>query len=424
MFYHMRCGILVSIRGGVVRQFSPFANVHYENTWSQKISFPEGSLAAYTHAKSAALKRRPESLLPPSAWWMNGGIVCNVMPEEVWGDAHCAELLDMIRQTCATHPVPDCDFFINKRDYPHLKRDGSEPYSRFFGDGPLLRERYSSYAPIFSFYTGHDFADVTIPLTEDWKLAGTGDVTPPPWDAAVAVAIFRGTATGNGISPDTNVRLRLAVHGVRHPGYVDAGIVSYNQRDKVVGVQADGTVLIDFLKPCMHSLPPLVPWMTLAEQAKRHKYILYADGHCAASRYGALMKSGRTILRVESDRKGDGGHMWLFDHVISAVVEDDREDVPPDADHFLIRSDLRNLNETIDYLRANDSVAQAVAGNAMTKSPTKAAILEAWRLAMSSVPRVAERPPPGTKMWFSPYDARYAVLHRGDTSNRVFSTKL
>jgi len=376
--------------------------------------------------KSSVLRRRPEVLLPPSSWWMNGGILCNVMPDEVWGDAHCEELLDMIQQTCAEHTIADCDFFINKRDYPHLKRDGSDPYCRFLGDGPLSRESYTSYAPIFSFYTGDDFADVTIPLTEDWRLATSVEETAPlaPWDDAAPIAIFRGSATGNYITPDKNIRLKLVLHGVEHSEYVDAGLVSYNQRDKIVGVRRDGAVLVDFLRPSEHGLPPLVPRMTLQDQAKACKYILYADGHCAASRYGALMKSGRTILRIESERKADGGHLWLFDDAVSAIVEDGTDNVPDDADHFLIRANLRNLNETIAYLRTHDLVARCVAGNALAKAPTRARILDAWRKAMVSEPKLTERPSKGFRMWFSPYDARYAALRRTDASTRMFSTKL
>jgi len=81
----------------------------------------------------------------------------------------------MVSETCNRREVPDCDFFINKRDYPHLKfhkDQGSgeggggddaeqpgrpvEPYGFIFDcddrdpeqDVELGREVYASYAPV------------------------------------------------------------------------------------------------------------------------------------------------------------------------------------------------------------------------------------------------------------------------------------
>lgn len=61
----------------------------------------------------------------------------------------------------SSHQVPDCDFFLNKRDYPQLKFNADreepvEPYGFIFdrddrdpdADVPLVRHKYSSYAPI------------------------------------------------------------------------------------------------------------------------------------------------------------------------------------------------------------------------------------------------------------------------------------
>jgi hypothetical protein len=38
-----------------------------------------------------------------------------------WGDQFLFQLKDMLAETCATREIPDCEFFINKRDYPQLK---------------------------------------------------------------------------------------------------------------------------------------------------------------------------------------------------------------------------------------------------------------------------------------------------------------
>jgi len=40
---------------------------------------------------------------------------------QLWGDQLLVPLRDMLHTMCETRQVPDCEFFINKRDYPHLK---------------------------------------------------------------------------------------------------------------------------------------------------------------------------------------------------------------------------------------------------------------------------------------------------------------
>jgi hypothetical protein len=427
MFYGMRCGILVCIRSGKLALFAPFANAAYRNAWSSRLRFTGGSASAYIAAKSAATGKRPEAWLPLEAWWMNGGILCNVAPAGVWGNAHCEELKAMIRAACESSSggvIPDCDFFINKRDYPHLRMDGSEPYARFLGSGGApTAEGYASYAPIFSFYTGSAFADVPIPLPEDWRLCSdeaARDVRENGrrWDETAPIAVFRGTATGSGITPETNVRIRLVLYSAAHPDVCDCRFVGYNQRDKVVAASADG-ITVGFLSAA--TLPPLAPHMSISAQIAAYRYIVYADGHCAANRYSSLMLSRRPILRVESERQADGGSLWLFHGLVGAVVDaDGGEANVATADHFLILADLSNLAATVQYLRAHDEEAVSVAARAYALAPTRASIAAAWRLAMQAVAEHAAGAAPGEgKAWFSPYDSRYAQIGRRDASARM-----
>jgi hypothetical protein len=113
-------------------------------------------------------------------WWANGNILCNVQVSDehkrhphFWGDQHLPHMKDMIQQTCAAREVSDCDFFLNKRDHPQLKSDLSEPYGFLYEEErpSLPREKHASYAPILSFYTSPEFADVPFPCAEDWMAA-------------------------------------------------------------------------------------------------------------------------------------------------------------------------------------------------------------------------------------------------------------
>ncbi|RLN89447.1 hypothetical protein BBJ28_00013828, partial [Nothophytophthora sp. Chile5] len=213
-------------------------------------------------------------------WWANGNIICNEHcryrnkedETQYWGDQFLTQLRDMLEDACKHRNIADCEFFINKRDYPHLKENLSEPYGFLFDkddrnpaeDIPLTEHLYSTYAPIMSFYVSKRFADIPFPCSEDWE-AATGLVFPQsfrhthcdkcpcrnpthcendyecfcevgpnkrkrhgiedardlftasnfrkfykPWEEKVNTAFFRGSATGGGTTVETNQRLHLA----------------------------------------------------------------------------------------------------------------------------------------------------------------------------------------------------------------------
>ncbi|EQC28953.1 hypothetical protein SDRG_13290 [Saprolegnia diclina VS20] len=278
LFFHMRCGIFVMIRAGKVVLFAPFVNKDYENNWAEFLKFDssDGSFKAYYEEKRNHYRR--ENIIPDiRKWWANGNIICNehckdnrqLDETQYWGDQFLAQLRDMLDDCCKHRDLPDCEFFINKRDYPHLKNNLSEPYGFLFDrddrnpdeDLPLTQYKFPSYAPIMSFYISNRFADIPFPCSEDWE-AATGLVFPPsfqhthchhcpcknkrnceanwecfcpgdrkyhgistvrdlftasnfkkfdlPWEDKVDTAFFRGTATGGGTTIDTNQRLHLA----------------------------------------------------------------------------------------------------------------------------------------------------------------------------------------------------------------------
>lgn len=96
MFYHLRCGIYVMVRGGEVVIFAPFVNKHYTNNWGlgfKMVSDQGGDSAAhpitnryesraaverYYDQKEALFGYQKDNYLPDTAeWWANGNIICN-----------------------------------------------------------------------------------------------------------------------------------------------------------------------------------------------------------------------------------------------------------------------------------------------------------------------------------------------------------
>ena len=128
LFYHMKCGIFVMIRNGKLRIFAPFVNSEYRNTWGNQLLLEgDGSLSSY-YSQKDGLYRDEEVEPDKTKWWANGNIICNELskPEDrnktqYWGDHFLAALRDMIGEACRTRQLPDCEFFLNKRDYPQLK---------------------------------------------------------------------------------------------------------------------------------------------------------------------------------------------------------------------------------------------------------------------------------------------------------------
>jgi len=311
---------------------------------------------------------------------------------QYWGDHFLLQLKDMIAETCANREIPDCDFFINKRDYPQLKFNADrqvpvEPYGFIFNkddrnpdeDVPLAEHEYATYAPILSFYSSDRFADIPFPPSEDWE-AATGQIFPPsmswkptdqmkdfpkirdlftatnlqkfekPWEDKRNVAFFRGSATGGGVTCETNQRLNVSrlchlweQEGSPYKGYLDAGVVKWNLRDKKIAGDK-----MTFLKKDSFDFG-LANFTPIYEQSS-FKYLLYIEGHCAACRYGFMMCLGSVILKVDSLCVAD--EMWYFPLL------------RPYVDHVPVKSDLSDLAEVIEWCRANDDKCREIAANA------------------------------------------------------------
>ena len=360
LFYHMRCGLYVMIRNNAVQMFVPFCNTFYRNTWVNT-SFKHGDRHSYYHTKP-----EKENVIPDvDEWWSNGGLVCNVRQRAIWGDHYLANLRHMLESVCAHQRVANAEFFLNKRDWPQLRVDGRDPCPQFFppGSDALRSERFDTHCPIFSFYTREGYADVGFPTPYDWKMGtrekSTFGYHAVPWEDRVPTAIFRGSASGSGVTIESNQRLHAAylshcwgVHGHKYSklnllndgyAYMNAGLTSWNLRDKKHA--AGGHVAYI----CTASLPfDLKSYMSFSTQC-RFKYMLYIDGHCSASRYSEMMVSGCVILRVSSPN----AH-W-FTPLLRAG-----------ADHLAVKEDLSDLAEVIHWCKTHDAECARIARCAYT----------------------------------------------------------
>jgi hypothetical protein len=292
LFFHMRCGIYVMIRNRKLRVFAPFVNTEYRNVWADHLRIEgDGTLDSY-YTQKAGLYREEQIEPDRSKWWANGNIICNELTKfedktksQHWGDHFLTPLADMLGEVCRERNVPDCEFFLNKRDYPQLKVNVQrgvpvEPYGFIFDkddrdpdqDVDLVPERrFKSFAPIVSFYAAAPdrFTDIPFPSSEDWEGAcglvfphtfmherkkdGSIVINGNPrdlftetnfrkfersWDdGRVATAFFRGTATGGGTTIENNQRLKVAWLGDQWKDDPEKGGVEPYLDAAIVGVR-------------------------------------------------------------------------------------------------------------------------------------------------------------------------------------------
>jgi hypothetical protein len=141
------------------------------------------------------------------------------------------------------------------------------------------------------------------------------------WDdpSRVPTAFFRGTATGGGTTIHNNQRLMVAhlAHSWKDDPekggeipFLDAAIVGWNMRDKKI---SSGPMT--FLRSNEFGFTAGKHHFTPIYEQSRYKYLVYVDGHCAACRYGFMMRLGSVILKVIQAKDSEMiFFFWCRDH--------------------------------------------------------------------------------------------------------------
>ena len=276
------------------------------------------------------------------------------------------------------------EFLLNKRDAPLLP----------------LAEAAPGQLPVFSQYTcAATHADLPLPCLSDYRrsLAGlwvgecihpqTHPEAVPPWETRRPGAVFRGGATGGGVTAETNPRLRLCALSAtwwrdrRRKSLLNAALTSWNPRHKR---GADGVVRV--IDPAT-AAPPLTRedvgrrnFLTMRQQAQWRYYVLL-DGNVGASRLGELAEFRFTVLMCASALPQVELHSGLVPWV-----------------HFVpLRADLADLEERIRWCRANDAAAARIALALATRlvpcTTSSAATEERLCRRLSALPAVSEEAP-------------------------------
>lgn len=106
------------------------------------------------------------------------------------------------------------------------------------------------------------------------------------------------------------------------------------------------------------------------------------DGHCAACRYGFMMRLGSVILKVESRQVAD--NMWYIPLL------------KPYVDHVPVKADLSDLEEKIRWCREHDDECRKIAENAKAfydKYVSRNALLDYVEMVCKSISKHFVKPP-------------------------------
>ena len=350
--------------------FSPFRNVDFKNNWSHLIKFGPNidNIRQYVQNKQNDTYRRKKINYNMNEW---RALNCKMNNDydKYDNDSYWMETKRMIKYVCKTKKINDVEFFLNKRDIPYLKDNLTEPFNHIYNNKnhPLTSYKYSKYCPIVSFSSDKDYADLIIPTADDWNLISKkyyinnctktwmdSNEIELNWNKKKPTAVFRGGATGCGITIETNPRLKVAYlsklwknnnrfnenNNIDKIAFLDAGITSWNITDKKYEN-----------KELQYIMPSKLPFdragrISMSDQTK-HKYIINIDGNGVAYRFTRELGFKSVILKVQSTKQ-----IWYFPLL------------KPYIHYVPIKEDLSDLADKIEWCKLNDSKCKLIADNA------------------------------------------------------------
>lgn len=343
LFYKFKAGTFVQIKDNKLHKLIPFYNLKYINNWSNKIK---------TEIKKSKNNKTK---------WTSLDCLIKVKDLSETSDNNLFECKNMIEFTLEKHKVKNVEFFINRKDFPLITKDGTEPQYHIWGKKhPLTSHNFEYYAPILSpTNINNEYADTFIPTNQCWQIV-TQKIFPPEcntqfinkninnrkitWKDKIETAVWRGSSTGCDVDFH-NPRLlitKINKEWQKDPklkDFLNAGITRVTKKYRFknnelhhININKLNIELADF--------------MSMSEQFK-YKYILDIEGNSAAYRLGYLLSSKSLILKVDSPHT-----IWV------------NQFLKPKEHYLPIKRDFSDLAITIEWARKHDEACKRIADNA------------------------------------------------------------
>lgn len=386
MFDILKKGIFVCIVDNILKVYLPFNNADYVNDWGHLLKFKNfnniiqiGNRLIYNknvdHAHIREVNRDTKK------WYAN----YNMFRNEIYsngslkglsdeGDKSIENFLELLTEVCYTYKLPDLCFFINPRDYPVVKRSSADfehPYDIIFKAAnkqvPNMNKYLKNgYIPIYSQSVSNQYVDNLFPNDDDISRLLCVDpfeaIISTIWKFKKNVAVFRGSATGSGITSKSNKRLALLKianeYNLKQKDasfpYMNVKITSPNTRLKLDPVSGFCDYIEkndDFNKKHM---------LNSVQQAEC-KYIIHVEGHVAAFRLSKELGYGSLIIKIRSEWK-----LWFdefikpFDPLVGVNEVDCHYN---EVDCHYIECDLDKITDTLVWCKNNDEICKKIAEN-------------------------------------------------------------
>lgn len=239
--------------------------------------------------------------------------------------------------------LPNGVFILNLTDAVILTNDGTEPFPMVTGNLPLGKYNFNEYLPIMTMSSQFGYADIPIPnyddifiIYDDAKLLEFNTFNTVWNKKTIKKAVFRGGPSGCGYTPQTNMRIKLAL---MKSVYLDVGLSGKGKSIDSRSIKFDPVYGLGMLNT---GIKP-ASFLSMAEQSN-YKYIIHIDGNVNAYRLLTTMRTGSLILRVSS------AYISWVDHMIY-----------PGTHYLPIKPDLSDLENCIEWCIKNDDKCKLIA---------------------------------------------------------------
>ena len=336
-------------------------------------------------------------LLDRTKWLANDCMAVNHYPIKSKMTHGGGEYFYLLSEVLKHRQVNDVVFFISYRDIPVLKNDRTEPFELLYNNygliggsskstassksttsskstassksnnksnnksksvGIKLGVEYSKtqFIPICTPTTASGYANLPIIDSETIQII-SNKLFPKKcdnsytkeklkdiirdWSKKKNVAVFRGGATGCGITVDTNKRLKVADLSVDNSDILDGGITDWNARTKKT---SSGVLGVIDQKAFRFGIADKKSRKEMSE----FKYVVHIEGHSAAFRLGYELSLNSVMLFVKGKYE-----VWC------------NQFLTPGIHYIEIKEDLSDLVDKIKWCKKHDAECKKIAGNAM-----------------------------------------------------------
>jgi len=366
-YSYLKKGVLVGIKNNKLVIFLPMTNTLYKNDYVEELYFDKNDKKNLEKLKrepnNKKLLKQTEStvnyyfnklkisktdiILDRRKWYLNGCLIRNDTYE---GDKLIILYLDFFTELLKVRQINDCVFILNTRDFPILRKDRRHPNIQVI-DRSIPKKYKKPFCPILSVGIAPDHDDIPLITQDDWMRVSKrfypescvnrylDPINKTPWKAKINKVVFRGTASGCGITVDDNMRLKVMKIAEKYPDLFDVGLTNFNYR-----IKKKLNRPIQILDSNKYKKGTFID----NDTKMTFKYILNIDGHVMAFRIGYELQLECVILLVESNNK-----IWLSEFLIPYV-------------HYVpIKSDLSDIIEIIEWCKQNDDKCLQISKNAL-----------------------------------------------------------